>query len=182
MPAEKKFHGKPSISLTGFMFTGKSSVGRKLARILELEFIDLDEEIIRRAGRRIPEIFELDGEEEFRRIEHETLSGVIPVPGRVIATGGGVVTNPANRRLLLEHTCVVWLTAGPKTVLQRFRSSRGRPRPLLDVPDPEARIGELLAARREYYRECHLQVATDGCSVKQVCRKVLDSLNEGPER
>jgi shikimate kinase len=179
VPPEAKFRGKPSISLTGFMFTGKSSVGRRLARILKLEFIDLDEEIACRAGRSIPEIFELGGEEEFRRIEHQALSSVIPVPGRVTATGGGVVCNPANRRILLEHSCVVWLTATPKTVLQRFRRSRGKPRPLLEVPDPEAKIGELLAARNEDYRECHLQVATDGCSVKQVCRKVLAKLNEG---
>jgi shikimate kinase len=167
------FLGKPSIALTGFMFTGKSSVGRRLARDLSLEFLDLDEEIVRRTARQIEEIFSAGGEPAFREFEQAAAKVVLPVPGRVVSTGGGLVIDPDNRSLLRRTCCVIWLTATAETILERFRSSRGRPRPLLDVPDPAARVRELLQCREPFYRDCDLQVATDGRLVEEVCAEII---------
>jgi len=168
------FLGKPSISLTGFMFTGKSSVGKTLAARLGLKYVDLDEEIIGRAGSSIDKIFAERGEAEFRRLECETLASVLPVPGQVIATGGGVVREPENRRLLKKHSCVIWLKAKPQTILERFRNSRSRVvRPLLKVPDPEGEIIRLLAERDPWYRECDFSVDTDNLSVQAVSEQII---------
>lgn len=179
MPSTRSFRGKPSISLTGFMFTGKSSVGRALTCKLGLEFVDLDEQIALEAGCTIPEIFERGGEAEFRELEHRVLSGVITSPGKVFSTGGGVVLDPRNRELLLRHSCVIWLMASPQTVLERFGRSKGRPRPLLQVDDPAARIRELLSGREKYYGECDLRVGTDGRGVRQVNEEIVSLLKVG---
>ncbi len=179
MPATRLFRGKPSISLTGFMFTGKSSVGRRLARRLGLEFIDLDERIALEAGCTIPEIFDRDGEARFREFEHRVLSRVITSPGKVFSTGGGVVLDSRNRELLLRHSCVIWLIASPQTVLERLSRSKGKPRPLLQVENPAARISELLAGREKYYGECDLRVNTDGRGVRQVNEEIVSLLKIG---
>lgn len=173
MPAPRSFLGKPSIALTGFMFTGKSSVGRRLAGRLDLEFVDLDEEIVAETGRSIPDIFRLSGESRFRAVEHEVLARVLPQPGRVFSTGGGVVIDPRNREMLLRHSCVVWLRASVDTVLERFENSRGKPRPLLQVIDPAEKISELLAEREQYYAECDIRVTTDGKSVRRVAEEII---------
>jgi len=169
--------GKPSVSLTGFMFTGKSSVGRTLAKRLELNFIDLDEEITRLAKASIERIFAEHGEKEFRRLEREALAGALPVPGQVIATGGGVVIDPANRELLRRHSCVIWLKASVKTILSRFRASHAKPRPLLSVVDPEAEIVRLLAEREPFYSECDFSVETDGLAVGKISQRILEKLS-----
>jgi shikimate kinase len=167
------------------MFTGKSSVGRRLASKLDLEFVDLDEQIVLEAGCQIPDIFEQSGETGFRAIEQDVLARVLPQPGRVFSTGGGVVISPANRELLLRHSCVVWLTATVETVLGRFRDSRGKPRPLLQVNNPEVRIAKLLAEREEFYAECDIRVVTDGRSVHRVTEEIIrkvtsvDAIHEG---
>jgi len=170
------FLGKPGISLTGFMFTGKSSVGRALARRLGLKFIDLDLEITRKEKTSIRNIFAAKGEEEFRRLEKEALARIITVPGRVVATGGGVVIDPENRSLLTAHSCVIWLRASERTILERLRNSRGPVRPLLSSPEPEKEIVRLLEERDSYYRECDLAVDTDGLSVGEICDCILKAL------
>lgn len=164
------------------MFTGKSSVGRTLAYKLGLEFVDLDEQIVFEAGCTIHEIFDRGGEAEFRELEHRVLSRVITSPGKVFSTGGGVVLDPRNRELLLRHTCVVWLTASPQTVLERFGRSKGKPRPLLRVDDPAARIRELLSGREKYYGQCDLRVGTDGRGVRQVNEEIISLLKVGAEQ
>lgn len=182
MPSTRLFRGKPNISLTGFMFTGKSSVGHRLAYRLGLELVDLDEWITKEAGCSISEIFERGGEARFRELEHRVLSRVITVPGKVISTGGGVVLDPRNRELLLRHSCVIWLIASPGTVLERLSNSKGKPRPLLQVDDPAAKISELLAGREKYYSECDIRVRTDGRNVGQVNEKIVSLLEAGSEK
>lgn len=161
------------------MFTGKSSVGRRLGRKLKLEFVDIDELIARQAEQTIPEIFSTRGEKAFREIEQDVLERELASQGRIFSTGGGVVTVRRNRELLLRHSCVIWLTASPETVLRRFRESRGKPRPLLQVDDPGARIRQLLAERESCYEECDLRVNTDGKSVRQVADEITKMLNAG---
>lgn len=170
------FLGKPSLALTGFMFSGKSSVGRALARRLGLEFVDLDTRVVRRAGKSIERIFSEDGEPAFRRLEREALARALPKPGRVIALGGGAIADPANLELLRRHSCVVWLKVSPETVLERWRSSRGRVRPLLSGPDPESEVRRLLDERMRWYGRSDLTVETDGMTVEGVAGKVIEAV------
>ncbi|MEA1997647.1 MAG: shikimate kinase [Gemmatimonadota bacterium] len=172
----RTFLGRPSISLTGFMFTGKSSVGRTLARRLGLVFVDLDTEIVRREGDSINNIFERRGEEVFRRLEREAVARVIPARGQVVATGGGVVLERENREIMAAHSCVVWLRASKETILERSRESRGRVRPLLSVEDPEKVITDLLRHREPFYGECSFAVDTDNLSVNEVCDSIIKSI------
>ncbi len=169
--------GKPSISLTGFMFTGKSSVGRSLAGRLRLNYVELDAEITKIAKASVEKIFALHGEREFRRLERKAVARVLPVDGQVIATGGGVVIDPVNRELLRGHSCVIWLKASVKSILGRFRTSSGKPRPLLSVADPEAEIVRLLAEREPFYQECDFSVQTDGLTVGKVSQRILEKLS-----
>ena len=169
--------GKPNICLTGFMFTGKSSVGRRLAGRLGLNFVDLDEKITSLARTSVETIFAEHGEMEFRRLEREAVASVFPVAGQVIATGGGVVIDPGNRQLLRRHSCVIWLKASVKTILSHFRASRGKPRPLLSAADPEAEIVRLLAEREPFYRQCDFSVETDGLTVGKVSQGIIEKLS-----
>ena len=179
MPSTHMYHGKPSISLTGFMFTGKSSVGHRLAFRLGLDFIDLDEQIVKEAGCPITEIFSRGGEAEFRELEHQVLARVVTKPGKLFSTGGGVVLDSRNRELLLRHSCVIWLIASPQTVLERLKKSKGKPRPLLEVDDPMTKICELLAGREKFYSECDLRISTDGRNVRQVHEEIIAMLKVG---
>ena len=142
-------YSPPNIILTGFMGTGKTAVGREVAVRLGRPFVDLDDLIVQRAGKSIPEIFAQDGEPVFRALE-ATVCGEMAAPaGLVIATGGGAVVNPANREALAAGGTVICLEADLKTILQRV--GRGDNRPMLASSDRVARIRELLAARTEAY-------------------------------
>lgn len=149
------------IALIGFMGTGKSTIGPLLARELGFEFLDLDVLIAERAGCGIPEIFARRGEEGFRRLEREILAEAAGRPGQVLATGGGVVTDPANAALLRATGLVVWLKASPAAIMARV--ARGDGRPLLAGGDPVQAVARLLPAREALYRAAaDLSVETSG--------------------
>ncbi|MBN2287861.1 MAG: shikimate kinase [Candidatus Glassbacteria bacterium] len=174
-----EFRGKPSITLTGFMFSGKSRVGRELAGRLGLRFVDLDSEIERAAGTPVGEIFAVEGESGFRRLEREAVARVLPHPGQVVAAGGGAVVDPDNLALIAGHSCVVWLKVAPQTVLERWKQSKGRLRPLLQVDDPEREIIRLMQERRSFYQECDFSVECDGLTVEEAAGAVLERLDTG---
>ena len=109
----------PNIILTGFMGTGKTAVGREVAARLGRPFVDLDDLIVQRAGKAIPEIFAQDGESAFRALEAATCGEMAAPAGLVIATGGGAVVNPANREALAAGGTVICLEADLETILQR---------------------------------------------------------------
>lgn len=139
------------IVLIGMMGVGKSSAGRRLAERLGLAFVDLDRRIERSSGRTIRDIFESDGEQEFRDLEEAALREVLGDPEpMLIAAGGGIVVRPANRRLLEGADDVVWLRADPVVLAQRVRAGRDH-RPLVDG-DPVERLRVLAADRDESYR------------------------------
>ncbi len=163
-----------AIAITGFMGTGKTTVARLLATRLGLEFLDTDELIEQRAGRPIPEIFAAHGEEHFRELESRALAEALSLPGRVIGTGGGMLLREANVAALRSAGPIICLTASPETVLAR--TSEDVSRPLLQVPDPAARIAELLAARQECYARADLHVPTDDRSPEQVADAVAEAL------
>lgn len=141
------------------MGAGKTTVGRQLAKRLGRSFLDSDHEIVARTGVPIPTIFEIEGEEGFRRREAQTIGEITETCDIVLATGGGVVINPDNRQRLHETGWVVYLDVPPALLYERTRHDRNRP--LLNVPDPMARLEELYAARDPLYREI-AHIVVDG--------------------
>lgn len=117
----------PRIALVGLMGSGKTTVGRRLARRLGYDFIDMDAELSRRAGRSVARIFEQEGEEGFRRQESALLRELARATGIVVSTGGGIVTSPENRHLLRDRFRALWLKVGVPTAWRRLGSPAGRP-------------------------------------------------------
>lgn len=156
----------PGIILVGMMGAGKTTLGRRLAHETGREFIDLDREIELRTGVTVATIFEIEGEAGFRLREMQLLAEVLPRPGLVIATGGGVVLHPLNRARLLASHCVVYLHAEPELIHARIRHDRSRP--LLQVADPLARIRQLVAERDPLYREVADLVVESGREVTAI--------------
>ncbi|NJD24413.1 MAG: shikimate kinase [Betaproteobacteria bacterium] len=140
-----------NIYLVGLMGAGKTTVGRQLAKRLGRRFLDSDHEIVARTGVSVATIFEIEGEAGFRRREAQTIADLTAQDGIVMATGGGVVLDPANRARLRETGWVVYLDVPPALLFERTRHDRGRP--LLQVKNPLARLEELHAARDPLYRE-----------------------------
>jgi shikimate kinase/3-dehydroquinate synthase len=154
------------IVLSGFMGTGKSTVGPRLAAKLGIPFLDTDAEIERITGQRVPDIWRAEGEPAFRARETELVKTLLSDPApRVISFGGGTVTTPSARRFAIDHALVVTLTAAAETIVGRAKNIADRPN--LGVGgDPVARARELLAQRAEAYAECHLTIATDQLDVE----------------
>jgi shikimate kinase len=167
--------GKTSVFLIGPMGSGKTAVGRQLARTLRLPFHDSDAEIERRTGVDIPFIFEKEGEAGFRQREREALEALTALDGIVLATGGGAVLLAENRRLLAERGRVVYLKTSVAQQADRVR--HGRHRPLLATGDASARLGQLMDARAPLYDEiADVVVSTDGRRVNSVAEQVLREL------
>ncbi len=162
----------PGVVLVGFMGSGKSSVGRVLARRFGAPFVDVDERIERTAGCRIRDLFEREGEPAFRERENTTLRDVLSVKGCVVATGGGAFADEENRGLLRSYAPVVYLEAAVETLLERLAGDLGRP--LLRGADREETIRKLLSRRVIGYRTADATVRTDGRTVEEVAGEVAD--------
>jgi 3-dehydroquinate synthase len=160
------------IVLTGFMGTGKTTVGLEIARRLRRPFLDMDAEIEARAGKPIPLIFAEEGEAAFRAMEAQLCRELSTQQGLVIATGGGTLVDPANRALLLHDSLGICLTAHPDEILRRLQDTNYRP--LLDVEDPRAEIERLMAARCTAYDAIPWHIDTTGLSSRVVVRRVME--------
>ncbi len=157
------------------MGAGKSAVGRQLARMLHMDFMDSDDEIETRTGVDIPFIFEKEGEDGFRKREMKVIDDLSKQEGIVLATGGGAVVDPQNRNHLGARGFVVYLYTTVDQQLERTR--RGRSRPLLATGDPRQTLEDLMSVRDPMYREiADLVVETDGRKVKAVANEILDRL------
>jgi shikimate kinase len=159
------------ICLVGMMGAGKTTVGKRLARRLGWDFIDADRELEARLGVSIPTIFELEGEAGFRRREAEVIADLTERSETVLATGGGAVILPDNRRLLQERGHVIYLRASVADLWHRLR--RDTSRPLLRTPNPRARIEALVREREPMYQEVAHQVVETG---RQPVERVVDAL------
>lgn len=160
------------------MGAGKTAIGRELARLLGLDFVDADQEIERRTGADIPLIFEKEGEAGFRKRERDVLQELTQRDRLVLATGGGAVLDPANRDAL-NRGFVIYLKA---TVgAQAARTARNRNRPLLQSADRQARLEELFAVRGPLYEGlAQLTVGTDSGQVKRIAERIVEALGELP--
>lgn len=169
-------HDSP-IFLVGMMGAGKTTIGRALAKVLHREFIDLDHELEARCGVRIPVIFEIEGEQGFRKRECQVLDDCTVRPNLVMATGGGAVLAEENRQALKNRGIVVYLRASVDELYRR--TSRDRNRPLLATPDPRATLRDLLQLREPLYASvADIVVDTGTTSVSQLVAHLVERLKQ----
>lgn len=159
-----------NLYLVGFMGVGKTTVGRALAHKLNYMLLDSDAEIERLSGKRIPEIFETEGEEGFRRREKEFIEAGHPASGCVVACGGGLIIPPGMLELVKSKGVVVCLHATVETILRRTAGNRHRP--LLNVEDPDVRVRTLFEQREPIYRKAGTMVLTDSRSLHDIVAHV----------
>lgn len=162
------------IVLIGMMGAGKTTIGRALARELGRDFVDLDHEIVRRSGVAIPTIFDIEGEEGFRRREMQALSDVIKHSNVVLATGGGAVLREENRALLQQGT-IIYLRASVDELFARV--AKDSTRPLLQTENPREKIAQLLEERRHIYEALADIIFETGIgSISMTVRKLKQAL------
>jgi shikimate kinase len=168
-----------SVFLVGPMGSGKSAVGRQLARRLGMPFADSDAEIESRTGVDVAYIFEREGEDGFRLREREVIDALTSRPGIVLATGGGAVLLPENRERLAARGTVVFLEATIEQQLER--THRSRHRPLLEGSDRRARLEELALAREPLYRSiASITIRTDARAPAMIAAEIERALREAP--
>lgn len=163
------------VSLIGLPGSGKSTVGRQLARRLRLPFFDSDHEIEQQLGCSIREYFEREGEDRFRDVEQSVLDQLSRSPGGILSTGGGAVLRSENRKNLRERTHVVYLSSSPDELFRRLRHDVNRP--LLQVADPLSRLRDLHTLRDPLYREtAHFIIETGRPSVSALVNTIAMQL------
>jgi len=166
-----------NIFLVGPMGSGKTTIGRQLAKVLDREFIDSDHEISRRTGADIPWIFDIEGEAGFRERERMVIEDLTRRQGIVLATGGGAILDAGNRKCLASRGMTVYLSASIEQLF--MRTAKDRNRPLLQTDDPRARLEELMLIRDPLYREvADLVVDTDDRSVRATVQCVIDAITQ----
>ena len=168
MTSQRQIH---NLALVGFMGTGKSSVGRIVARQLNFAFVDTDQLIEARTHKSISTIFAEQGEPAFRESEAKVVRELASQRDLVIAAGGGLVVDAGNLASLRQHALIVCLWASPETIWQRVCNQRHRP--LLQDPDPLGKIQRLLAERKPAYLQADILVNTEQRSAREVAQHVI---------
>lgn len=169
--SEEMNNKKPNLYIVGFMGVGKSAIGRKVARELGYRFIDSDHMIEKKAGKKIPEIFETEGEAAFRRMEREFVETGHPGLACVVSCGGGLVVQEGMSDLLKSKGVVICLFASPECIIER--TGRNNKRPLLNVENPEQRVRKLLAEREPIYMNSGACITTEGRSMTEVVKHMV---------
>lgn len=164
---------KANVVITGFMGTGKSSVGRMVAERLGMRFVDMDEVIEAREGMPITDMFARYGEGAFRAVETALAGELGAREGLVIATGGGTMMSPENRTALGENGLIVCLTCAAEEILRRLGGDATRP--MLAAPDKGERLRELLAARMPVYERLPVVLDTTRRSVAEVAEVIVST-------
>ena len=169
--------GQRNVYLIGPMGSGKTAVGRRLATLLGKQFIDSDAEIEKRTGVDIRYIFEKEGEARFRERERDVIAEITALEGIVVATGGGVILDPANRERLGKTGTVVYLETTIDTLVRRTKAAKTRP--LLMNDDPRAVLERMMLIRRPLYENAaHLRIETTGRQVRAVAADIQQRLRE----
>lgn len=169
----KTAQSKPNLYLVGFMGVGKSAIGRRVARELGFRFIDSDHQIEKEQGKKIPEIFASEGESHFRQLERQFIESGHPEADCVVSCGGGLVVQPGMKELLKEKGIVICLFASAESIIER--TSRNKNRPLLNVPDPAAKVRALLKEREPIYMDSGTCITTEGRTIPEVVRHMIRS-------
>ena len=165
-----------SVILIGMPGSGKSTIGKNLARLLSMPFVDLDQQIEERCGVKIPIIFEIEGEAGFRKRETTALQEALTNGNIVLATGGGAVSSDVNRELLSQAGQVVYLKASVEELHRR--TSKDRNRPLLAGVDTRQRLIELMAARASIYESvANITVETGATNISSVTQKIAQQVS-----
>lgn len=169
---------RDSIVLIGPMGSGKSTVGRCLATLLNKDFVDSDQELEERCGADIPWIFDIEGEEGFRKRETDVLDHLSRRSNSVIATGGGAVLAEENRRILRSIGQVVYLTADPEILFARVAKDKSRP--LLQVPEPQKAYEQIFVKRDPLYRATAdiVIISNESLNPQEVAKKIQTRLLE----
>jgi shikimate kinase len=164
------------VILVGLMGAGKTSVGRKLATLLDFSFVDADHEIEEAAGCTIEDFFEMHGEAEFRKGEEKVIRRLLESGNQVLATGGGAFMNSSIREAIAEHGISVWLRADLDILSKRTGRRGGRP--LLSGPNPEQVLQKLMDERYPTYAKADIVVDTSQESIDLTANNILESLTE----
>ena len=176
MKQKQSYHLSHTVALIGLMGAGKTTLGRHFAKSLSINFVDSDEEIVKRAGISVREIFELSGEEKFRDIEHRVMGEILKRPPMILSTGGGAFISANTRKILKEGAFTVWLRAKPETLLSRMENLKNRP--LLTRGDPLLILTDLHRKREFYYQQAHFVIDTDNLSSSQSLKIIIPALLE----
>ena len=175
----------PNLVLIGYRATGKTSVGARLAQVLHRLFVDLDQVLVREAGRSVADIVAQGGWAEFRRLEKQLVARYLDGRGQVLATGGGVVLDPDNVAALRENGIIIWLTADPAAIQARLAQDQplDANRPSLTGGDTIREVAEVLEGRAPLYQAAaQIIVDTTHNSVAQVVELVLAALKSEETR
>ena len=163
------------IALVGLMGSGKSAVGRRLAKQLGLTFADSDLLVTKMAGVSITDIFDLAGEVKFRDMEFRAIQNQLQQPPHVLATGGGSFCEPETASLLRKNAIVIWLQASPDTLLKRIGDTKSRP--LLQSGSPLEILQQLQASRAPFYSKAHIHLNTDGLTMQKSLAMLISTLD-----
>lgn len=167
-----------TIVLVGMMGCGKTTVGRRLAARLDMEFVDTDAEIEKAAGLSVTDIFELYGEDEFRDGERRVIQRLMDGKPKILATGGGAFINDETRALILDQATAVWLRADLKTLVER--TSRRNTRPLLQKGNPKEILARLMTEREPRYAQAPIHVRTGNGPHEAVVENIVAALDAKP--
>jgi shikimate kinase len=166
--------GKKTIVFTGLMGAGKTAIGRKVAQVLDLPFIDSDHEIEAVSRLSVADLFALYGETEFRALERRVIARLLEEGGRVVSTGGGAFMNARTRQAIAERAVSVWLKADIDVLMERVMKNRNRP--LLKTSDPRAVMERLMAERHPVYALADVTVQSRDEPKEVIAQDVLDAL------
>ncbi len=163
---------KKSLVLTGMMGVGKSTIGRLLAKKLRFKFIDVDRLIERQEKRSIKKIFDIDGEEYFRKIEEKVTLKILKNKSSIIALGGGAFINNEIRKEIIKNCCSIWLNLSLELLIKRYK--RNNKRPLLEGNNLESEVKKILQSRKKIYALANFKINCDNMNKKDVVQKILD--------
>lgn len=171
---------KKTVVMVGMMGSGKTAIGSAVARVLAVPFLDSDQEIVKAANLSIAEIFEREGEAFFREKESQVIGRLLAGFPGILSTGGGAFLRPENRDMIRDKGVSVWLHGDLELLWNRVKHKDTRP--LLRVPDPKAKLAELLSERRPAYQEAELiAVAEPDFSIDQMAKRVIALLLTRPD-